>query len=116
MSRDNTIRPVVLIATSREQWLANVIEDDRYTALHGLIAPSSQPLAAGPSVQAGYDAVANFTYTPIDPVDLVWRSRAALRRGVPEPGHPWVRHYDGSATAATQDGSRPIIEEGRKRI
>lgn len=54
----------------------------------------------GAVLRVGYDAVTNLRYSPIDPADLLARAMVALRSGTPEPGYPWVRRYDPSATAA----------------
>jgi DNA-binding response OmpR family regulator len=51
----------------------------------------------GSTLRAGYDAVANLTYRPMDPVELLMHASAALRAGTPEPGRAWVRRYDGGA-------------------
>jgi diguanylate cyclase (GGDEF)-like protein len=50
-------------------------------------------------VRAGYDAVANVKYTPIEPMDLLTRATAALRRGEPEPGNGWLRRMSGGHRA-----------------
>jgi CheY-like chemotaxis protein len=44
-------------------------------------------------VRAGYEAVGNLKYEPIDPVDLLARASAAVRDGTPEPGLPWLRRF-----------------------
>ncbi len=46
------------------------------------------------TLRAGYDAVANFKYSPVGPVELIGRASLALRSGRPEVGCPWVRRYD----------------------
>jgi DNA-binding response OmpR family regulator len=56
----------------------------------------------GSGLRAGYDAVTNFGYSPMDPVELLAHATAAVRNGTPEPGHPWVRRFDVS-TASGQD-------------
>ncbi|MGH7700096.1 MAG: hypothetical protein ACREMJ_06210, partial [Gemmatimonadales bacterium] len=55
------------------------------------------PAGAGAALRAGYDAVGNLTYSPIDPVELLTRTAAAVRHGAPEPGHPWVRRFESAA-------------------
>lgn len=45
-------------------------------------------------IRAGYEAVANLGYTPIEPVDLLVRASAALRRGAPVGASSWMRRYD----------------------
>jgi diguanylate cyclase (GGDEF)-like protein len=45
-------------------------------------------------VRVGYDAVTNVGYAPIEPVDLLVRASAALRRGKAVGGTPWLRRYD----------------------
>lgn len=45
-------------------------------------------------VRVGYEAVTNVGYAPIEPVDLLVRASAALRRGAPVSGASWMRRYD----------------------
>lgn len=45
-------------------------------------------------VRVGYEAVTNVGYTPIQPVDLLVRASAALRRGTAVAGASWIRRYD----------------------
>src|SRR6266704_2046785 len=42
-------------------------------------------------VRVGYEAVSNVGYAPIQPVDLLVRASAALRRGTAEGGRSWIR-------------------------
>lgn len=49
------------------------------------------------NVRAGYEAVANVGYAPIDPVQLVTRAAAALRRGRSEGSPGWIRRFDDQA-------------------
>jgi len=49
-------------------------------------------------VRVGYEAVSNVGYAPIQPVDLLVRASAALRRGTAEGGRTWIRRYDDGAT------------------
>lgn len=44
------------------------------------------------SMRAGYDAVSNAMYSPIDPALFIARASTAVRRGTPEPGLEWLRH------------------------
>src|SRR6266700_3061579 len=80
------------------------------------------PVAGGSTLRAGYDAVANLTYSPIDPVELLARATAAVQRGRPEPTHPWVRRYDAEITPEQDVGARVritptglVLETGRTR-
>jgi len=59
------------------------------------------------SLRAGYEAVANLTYSPIDPVELLTRASAALRTGRPDPGVPWVRGFPGNAPPERDSGKVP---------
>lgn len=61
-------------------------------------------LARGATLRAGYDAVANLTYSPIDPVELLTRAAAAARGGRPEPEHPWLRRFADQATRPSPPG------------
>jgi PleD family two-component response regulator len=54
----------------------------------------ADPMGAGARIRAGYEAVANLKYSPVDPVELLTRATAAVRDGVPEPGVPWLRRHD----------------------
>jgi len=45
-------------------------------------------------VRVGYEAVTNIGYAPIQPVDLLVRASAALRRGSAVGGTTWIRRYD----------------------
>ncbi len=54
----------------------------------------------GSTLRAGYDAVANFTYSPLDPVELLGRASTALRTGKPEAGSSWLRRYEDSVGSA----------------
>jgi len=45
-------------------------------------------------VRVGYEAVSNVGYAPIQPVDLLIRASAALRRGKEVGGRSWIRRYD----------------------
>ena len=53
---------------------------------------------AAPTLNVGYDVVANVTYRPIDPVALLARASAAVRIGKPLPGSPWLRRFDESVS------------------
>ena len=57
------------------------------------------------TLRAGYDAVGNLGYSPIDPVALLLRATTALRSGKPEPGCPWVRRFD-TGTGTDRGGAR----------
>jgi len=61
-------------------------------------------LVAGSTLRAGYDAAANLTYSPIDPVELLTRAAAAARGGNPEPGHPWLRRFAEQAPRISPSG------------
>jgi PleD family two-component response regulator len=61
-------------------------------------------LAPESALRVGYDAVANLTYSPIDPVELLARATAAVQSGIPEPHHRWLRRFD-VGTGSTERGS-----------
>ncbi len=52
-------------------------------------------------VRVGYEAVSNVGYAPLQPVDLLIRASAALRRGTAEGGRSWIRRYDDGTTGST---------------
>jgi CheY-like chemotaxis protein len=75
--------------------------------LHGAIQAWLSGAAAGrgdPGMRVGYEAVANLTYSPIDPVELLARAANAVRDGAPEPYHPWVRRSSGPTPALPASG------------
>jgi diguanylate cyclase (GGDEF)-like protein len=45
-------------------------------------------------VRVGYEAVTNISYAPIQPLDVLVRASAALRRGTAVGGSSWIRRYD----------------------
>ena len=59
-------------------------------------------LHPGTGVRVGYDAVANLTYSPIDPAELLAHAATAVHHGTPEPQHPWVRRFDPERTPASR--------------
>ncbi len=61
---------------------------------------AAKPALPLQGVRVGYEAVTNVGYAPIEPVDLLIRASAALRRGTPVGGAPWIRHYDAGAGPA----------------
>jgi hypothetical protein len=74
---------------------------------HGQLAPGS-------TLRVGYDAVANLTYSPIDPFELLTRAAAAVRSGIPEAACPWVRRL---AAAKVEDREAPErISDKRRTI
>ncbi len=74
--------------------------------LHDRIGDGQQ---AAVSLRVGYDAVANLGHWPIDPVALLVRATAALRRGTPDPGFPWVRRFDAGPTTDTSGSGTPRV-------
>ena len=61
-------------------------------------------------LRAGYDAVGNFTYSPIDPVDLLARAAAAVRSGTPDTNYSWLRRFDaGRVSSRDSDPSCTIM-------
>jgi diguanylate cyclase (GGDEF)-like protein len=42
-------------------------------------------------IRAGYDAIANLAYSPVEPATLLQRAIAALQTGRPESSAPWIR-------------------------
>ena len=77
-------------------------------------APLREVLRAGQSagdvrLEAGYDAVANLGYTPIDPVDLLARAAHAVHAGKPEPDCPWVRRFENGFHQAPLEPARPRV-------
>jgi len=73
-------------------------------ALHDSLG-SGTLLTRGSALKVGYDAVANLTYTPMDPVELLARASAAVRHGNPEPGYAWVRRFNGGVPQAPEGGA-----------
>jgi DNA-binding response OmpR family regulator len=57
----------------------------------------------GSTLRAGYDAVSNVTYAPVDPVELLARASTAVRSGRPESGSSWVCRFASTAGSAQRD-------------
>jgi len=71
------------------------------------MATGAGQLAPGSTLRAGYDAVDNLTYSPIDPFELLTRAAAAVRTGIPEPSSPWVRRFDAGKAGERNAESMP---------
>ena len=56
-------------------------------------------------VRVGYEAISNVGYAPIQPVDLLVRASAALRRGTEVGGRSWLRRYDEGAAPTPPPGA-----------
>lgn len=69
-------------------------------------------VAPGSTLLAGYDAVANFKYSPIDPVALLARARMAIRQGSQELHCPWVRRFDDRSTAQRVSPAGLVLNKG----
>jgi PleD family two-component response regulator len=81
----------------------------RVAAALGVTTDTGQ-LVPGSMLRAGYDAVGNFTYSPIDPVDLLSRAAAAVRSGTPDTNYSWLRRFDaGRVSSRDSDPSRTIM-------
>ena len=50
--------------------------------------------AEPPALRAGYDAVGNTRYTPVEPKNLLARATSALRLAKGEAGANWIRAFD----------------------
>src|SRR5256885_13551836 len=50
---------------------------------------------ATPGLRAGYDAVGNARYTPIEPKNLLSRATTALRAAKGQGGPNWIQGYAG---------------------
>ena len=70
-------------------------------------------LVPGSNLLVGYDAVANLTYSPVDPVELLGRAAAAVRSGTPEPDYAWVRRYHAAAVTGQESAATPAVAPSR---
>ncbi len=66
-------------------------------------------LGRGSTLRAGYDAVGNLKYTPIDPAELLARATTAVKKGKPERHYPWVRRFDVGKTWDRDSGATTRI-------
>ncbi len=80
---------------------------ERVGAALSEVASEGTALTAGTTLRAGYDAVGNLAYAPIDPAELLARATAAVRSGQPDPGSSWVRRYDAGPASAETPGWTP---------
>jgi len=58
-------------------------------------AVSSAAGESGPGLRAGYDAVGNARYTPIEPKNLLARATTALRAAKGQGGPNWIQGFGG---------------------
>jgi len=70
-------------------------------------AASSEQRLPLRQVRVGYEAVTNVGYAPIQPVDLLVRASAALRRGTAVAGSSWIRRYDEGTTPPSTGPGQP---------
>lgn len=59
------------------------------------IASATPPAAPRPSLRAGYDAVANARYTPVEPQKMLSRATTALRTAKGLGGPNWIQAFRG---------------------
>ena len=52
------------------------------------------PTQGAPPLRAGYDAVGNTRYTPVEPKNLLSRATSALRIAKGDAAANWVRAYE----------------------
>jgi DNA-binding response OmpR family regulator len=55
------------------------------------LASGRHPTLVGVTVHAGYAAVSNMKYAPLNPIDLLSRATLAITAGTPDREHPWIR-------------------------
>ncbi len=72
-------------------------------------------LPAGTVVRAGYDAVANLKYSPVDPAELLAHATTAVHHGTPETRHPWVRRFDPEKAPASR-ATPPGLELDKRSV
>jgi CheY-like chemotaxis protein len=74
------------------------------------MATEAGQLAPGSTLRAGYDAVGNLTYSPLDPFELLSRAASAVHSGTPDARATWVRRYDvrKAGVRAAESMSRPV--------
>jgi len=70
----------VKLAQRLMRWVTNAVE--------------GEPAAAGVRVRAGYDAVVNVAYEPLDPTALLLRAATALRSAHAGHGDAWLRRFE----------------------
>jgi PleD family two-component response regulator len=71
--------------------------------------------AARWSMRAGYDAVANAMYSPVDPAVFIARAATAVRGGAPELGHQNVRRYTPTRPTDAQPSGPETVPSGTRR-
>jgi CheY-like chemotaxis protein len=99
-----SVRPSELAVIAPATDEAGAVELARRVQLQlGQLAPAGRAPA---SLNAGYDAVSNMGYRPMDPLTLMARASAAVRVGKVVPGHPWLRRYEDGAAWRPQMADR----------
>lgn len=82
-----------VLAPSTETAGAMRLAERMVRAVREASSAAGKPLPVR-QVRVGYEAVTNISYAPIQPVDLLVRASAALRRGSAVGGTSWIRRYD----------------------
>ncbi len=77
------------------------------TVLCHAVGDDGAVLIPGATLRAGYDAVGNLGYSPIDPAELLARATAAVRVGQSEPDCPWLRRFEATAVPGGDGVSAP---------
>jgi hypothetical protein len=73
-------------------------------------AADENPVLETVQLHAGYAAVPNLKYLPVNPITLLSRAASAVSGGVPESAHPWIRRFvepDVPAAAHEGEGGYP---------
>ena len=69
-------------------------------------------VAAPLALRAGYDAVENLRYSPMDPIELLARASTAVRTGDPETVAPWIRRFDPASVLANDRAHEGVAHPG----
>jgi len=74
---------------------------------------AERAIYAGSRLLAGYDAVANARYSPVDPVGLLRNAAFAVRNGTVEPGNVWLRAAETVVKETVPEVDRAQVYQNR---
>ncbi len=64
------------------------------------VAEDTRQVLAAATVHAGYTAVSNMKYAPVNPIELLRWATLAVTVGIPDPEYPWIRGLPPAANPA----------------
>lgn len=84
---------------------------EKVRAISDELAHNRTPRPSGLRLIAGWDAVSNLRYSPVDPVGLIASATSAVRSGTPDPDAIWVRAHASHTGRTSRTSHESLILE-----